>query len=45
VLLGEVHTGLLKLLLLSAVTGSDGVFAPRSSKDCRFLNFLNFVSF
>jgi len=44
-LLGEVHIGLLKLLLLNAEMGSGGVFAPRSSKDCRFLSFLNFVSF
>jgi hypothetical protein len=44
-LLGEVHVGLLKLLLLKAEMGSDGVFVPRSSKDCRFLSFLNFVSF
>ncbi|KAJ1267386.1 hypothetical protein BS78_07G052300 [Paspalum vaginatum] len=42
-LLGEVHVGLLKLLLLKAEMGSDGVFVPRSSKDCRFLSFLNFV--
>lgn len=42
-LLGEVHVGLLKLLLLKAEIGSDGVFVPRSSKDCRFLSFLNFV--
>ncbi|KAG2542131.1 hypothetical protein PVAP13_9NG570128 [Panicum virgatum] len=42
-LLGEVHIGLLKLLLLNAEMGSGGVFAPRSSKDCRFLSFLNFV--
>uniref|UniRef100_K4A523 Homeobox domain-containing protein n=1 Tax=Setaria italica TaxID=4555 RepID=K4A523_SETIT len=42
-LLGEVHIGLLKLLLLNAEMGSDGVFVPRSSKDCRFLSFLNFV--
>ncbi|XP_062231136.1 homeobox-DDT domain protein RLT3-like isoform X2 [Phragmites australis] len=42
-LLGEVHAGLLKLLLLKAEMGSGGVFVPRSSKDCRFLSFLNFV--
>ncbi|CAN6313415.1 unnamed protein product [Urochloa humidicola] len=42
-LLGEVHIGLLKFLLLKAEMGSGGVFAPRSSNDCRFLSFLNFV--
>ncbi|KAL5198622.1 hypothetical protein ABZP36_002134 [Zizania latifolia] len=42
-LLGEVHVNLLKLLLLNTETGSDGVFVPRSSKDCRFLTFMNFV--
>ncbi|KAF8683513.1 hypothetical protein HU200_044426 [Digitaria exilis] len=42
-LLGEVHIGLLKLLLSNAEMGSGVVFAPRSSKDCRFLSFLNFV--
>ncbi|KAL6644463.1 hypothetical protein ACP70R_016071 [Stipagrostis hirtigluma subsp. patula] len=41
-LLGEVHVGLLKLLLLSAEMRSGGVFVPRSSNDCRFLSFLNF---
>ncbi|XP_062180685.1 homeobox-DDT domain protein RLT3-like [Phragmites australis] len=42
-LLGELHVGLLKLLLLKAEMGSGAVFVPRSSKDCRFLSFLNFV--
>ncbi|KAL6870596.1 hypothetical protein ACP4OV_014444 [Aristida adscensionis] len=42
-LLGEIHVGLLKLLLLKAEMGSGGVFVPRSSNDCRFLGFLNFV--
>ncbi|KAL5196616.1 hypothetical protein ABZP36_000128 [Zizania latifolia] len=42
-LLGEVHVSLLKLLLLNTERGSSGVFVPRSSKDCRFLTFLNFV--
>ncbi|KAF0908070.1 hypothetical protein E2562_022918 [Oryza meyeriana var. granulata] len=42
-LLGEVHVSLLKLLLLNTERGSNDVFVPRSSKDCRFLSFLNFV--
>lgn len=43
-LLGEVHVGLLKLLLSKSERGCDDVFVPRSSTDCRFLSFLNFVS-
>jgi hypothetical protein len=43
-LLGEVHVNLLKLLLLNTERGSNDVFVPRSSKDCRFLSFVNFVS-
>lgn len=42
-LLGEVHVNLLKLLLLNTERGSNDVFVPRSSKDCRFLSFVNFV--
>lgn len=44
-LLGKIHVGLVKLLLLNTERGSGGIFVPRSSKDCRFLSFLNFVSF
>ncbi|XP_040381805.1 homeobox-DDT domain protein RLT3 [Oryza brachyantha] len=42
-LLGEVHVNLLKLLFVNTGRGSSDVFVPRSSKDCRFLSFLNFV--
>ncbi|KAM3371668.1 hypothetical protein ACQJBY_018849 [Aegilops geniculata] len=44
-LLGKVHVSLLKLLMLNTERGSGSVFVPRSSKDSRFLSFLNFVSF
>jgi hypothetical protein len=44
-LLGKVHLGLLKLLMLNTDRGSSSVFVPRSSKDSRYLSFLNFVSF
>ncbi|KAG8099353.1 hypothetical protein GUJ93_ZPchr0013g37541 [Zizania palustris] len=44
-LLGEVHVSLLKLLLLNTERGISGVFVPRSSKDCIFLTFLNFLWF
>jgi hypothetical protein len=43
-LLGELHAGLLKLLLLKSERGCDSEFVPRSSTDCKFLSFLNFVS-
>ncbi|KAK8951117.1 hypothetical protein KSP39_PZI003978 [Platanthera zijinensis] len=39
-LLGKVHVGLLKLLLLSAEREISSGFVSRSSKDCRFLSFL-----
>ncbi|KAM3371670.1 hypothetical protein ACQJBY_018849 [Aegilops geniculata] len=42
-LLGKVHVSLLKLLMLNTERGSGSVFVPRSSKDSRFLSFLNFV--
>ncbi|KAI5005270.1 hypothetical protein ZWY2020_032513 [Hordeum vulgare] len=42
-LLGKVHVSLLKLLMLNTERGSGNVFVPRSSKDSRFLSFLNFV--
>ncbi|KAK3166231.1 hypothetical protein QOZ80_1AG0043140 [Eleusine coracana subsp. coracana] len=42
-LLGEVHVGLLKLLFSKSERGCDHVFVPRSSTDCRFFSFLNFV--
>ncbi|CAM0885702.1 unnamed protein product [Alopecurus aequalis] len=42
-LLGKVHVSLLKLLMLNTERGGSSVFVPRSSKDSRFLSFLNFV--
>ncbi|KAK8951118.1 hypothetical protein KSP39_PZI003979 [Platanthera zijinensis] len=42
-LLGKVHVGLLKLLLLSAEREISSGFVSRSSKDCRFLSFLQCV--
>uniref|UniRef100_A0ACD5XDG3 Uncharacterized protein n=1 Tax=Avena sativa TaxID=4498 RepID=A0ACD5XDG3_AVESA len=42
-LLGKVHVSLLKLLMLNTERGSSNVFVPRSSKDTRFLSFVNFV--
>ncbi|GJM92189.1 hypothetical protein PR202_ga08629 [Eleusine coracana subsp. coracana] len=42
-LLGEVHVGLLKLLFSKSERGCDHVFVPRSSTDCRFFSFLNFI--
>jgi hypothetical protein len=41
-LLGELHVGLLKLLLLKSERGCHSVFVLRSSTDCKFLSFLNF---
>ncbi|KAJ4791039.1 Homeodomain-like transcriptional regulator [Rhynchospora pubera] len=41
-LLGEVHMALLKLLLLDAEKGKADDSVPLSSKDSRFLSFLNF---
>lgn len=42
-LLGKVHVSLLKLLMLNTKRDSGDVFVPRSSKDSRFISFLNFV--
>jgi hypothetical protein len=43
-LLGKLHIALLKLLLSDAEKGKMDNFVPLSSKDSRFLSFLNFVS-
>lgn len=42
-LLGKVHVDLLKLLLLPAEREISSGFVSRSSKDCRFLSFLQCV--
>uniref|UniRef100_A0ACD5UUY0 Uncharacterized protein n=1 Tax=Avena sativa TaxID=4498 RepID=A0ACD5UUY0_AVESA len=42
-LLGKVHVSLLKLLMLNTERGGSSVFVSRSSKDSRYLSFLNFV--
>jgi hypothetical protein len=43
-LLGKVHIALLKLLLSDAAKWKIDDFVPLSSKDSKFLSFLNFVS-